>query len=191
MYGFHDFDPLDGFGASDADGLVRQSTMGFADAAARDAALTGGLLEAGMRAYTADDNTYWAYTGGAWVIECEPSQTWAPTISQPGSIARTVQWGWYQRSNGLYRATCRLNITASGSGGNPIIVSTPFTHIEAFGSFAFFDTSLGAYRVGNVLPQSTTEYCFVIDEGIDLYGVAVGDGVTNGDALWLQVTGSF
>jgi hypothetical protein len=150
-----------------------------------------GVLAEGLHTYQDDSNTRTYYNGAAWVIDSEPSQAWTPTINQPGSIAKTVNWGWSQRSNGLYRATCKLSITGSGTGTNAITVSTPFTQVEAFGSFVFFDTSNSFYRSGNVLPQSTTLYSFVIDSGADLYGIAGTDGMTNGDVLWLSVTGSY
>lgn len=190
-YGFHDFAALDGFGASDADGFLRQTTMNFADAAARDAALTGGIVEEGMRAYTRDANTYWWYDGSNWVIETEPAQSWTPTVTQSGTVSKTVNWGWYRRSNGLYEAQCKLTFTGSGTSTNAILISTPLTQVDAFGAFVFYDSSLGEYRVGNVLPNSTTTYSLAIDEGVDLYGIAGTDGITNNDVLWLKVTGRF
>jgi hypothetical protein len=46
--------------------LQNQSIMYFADAAARDAALTGGIVQEGMFAYLADTNTTVYYDGAAW-----------------------------------------------------------------------------------------------------------------------------
>ena len=46
--------------------LQNQSIMYFADAAARDAALTAGIVQEGMFAYLADTNTTYFYTGSAW-----------------------------------------------------------------------------------------------------------------------------
>lgn len=190
-YGFHDFAALDTFGASDADGILRQTTMNFADAAARDAALTGGILEEGMRAYTRDNNTYWAYDGAAWQVEGEPIQSWTPTVTQSVTVSKTVTWGFYRRTNGMYIASCRLDFTGSGTASNAIFVSSPITHVVAGGSFSFYDTSNGFYRSGMVLPDSTTRYSFAIDEGTDLYGKAGTDGITSGDVLWLTVVGNY
>jgi hypothetical protein len=47
--------------------LQNQSIMYFATAAARDAALTAGILQEGMFAYLADSNSVTYYTGSAWV----------------------------------------------------------------------------------------------------------------------------
>lgn len=65
--GFQDFAPLDIFTASDADEIIRQTVMRFTNTAARDAALTGGTLEARMVAVTTADGIYWYYNGSAWV----------------------------------------------------------------------------------------------------------------------------
>jgi hypothetical protein len=46
--------------------LQNQSIMYFADAAARDAALTAGIVQEGMFAYLADTNTTVYYDGSAW-----------------------------------------------------------------------------------------------------------------------------
>jgi len=47
--------------------LQNQSIMYFANAAARDAALTAGIPQEGMFAYLADSNSVTYYTGSAWV----------------------------------------------------------------------------------------------------------------------------
>jgi hypothetical protein len=188
--GYFDKSPGDTLTAANVDTLMLQSVMRFADSAARDTALSSVLAE-GLVAYEDDVNSLKLYDGSAWNIVHEPAQSWSPTISQPGSIAKTVNWGFYRRSGGTYIANCKLSITGSGTAVNAITVSAPITHVVAFGGFVFYDTSLGAYRSGAVLPQSTTLYSFVIDEGADLYGIAAGDGMTNGDIMWLQVTGTY
>lgn len=190
-YGFHDFTAGDTFGASDADGIIRQTTMNFADAAARDAALTGGILEEGMRAYTRDNNTYYAYDGSAWVIESEPVQSWTPTVTQSGAVTKTVTWGFYRRTGGIFVASCRLDFTGSGTASNEIVVTSPITHIVAGGSMTFYDTSGGFWRHGYAVNKSTTTFNFTIDEGTDYYGKAGGDGITSGDVLIMTVTGNY
>lgn len=194
-YGFHDFAPNDVFGATDADGILRQTTMWFEDTTSRDIALSG-ILEEGMRAYTADEDggTFWWYSEALaqWCVETQPVQSWSPiTVTQSGTVTHTVNWANFQKNNGAYRAVCKLTFTGTGSSGNPILVSTPFTHIEGFGNFGFWDDSSGYYRVGIALPHSTTQYSFAIDQGTGLYGMAGSDGITADDILWLQVTGTY
>ncbi len=170
--------------------LMLQGIMRFASTAARDSALSGVLAE-GLHTYQDDSNTITYYTGAAWVVISEPTQTWTPTVTQSGAVAKTTNWAWYKRSGDLYEAQCKLSFTGSGTSTNAILISTPLTQVDASGSFVFYDSSLGQYRVGNVLPNSTTTYSLAIDSGTDLYGIAGTDGITNNDVLWLKVTGRY
>jgi hypothetical protein len=189
-YGITDFTASDTPGASDFDGIMRQTTMAFASVAARDSAMSGKLAE-GQRAYTEDANTFWWYTGAAWVIETEPEQSWTPTLGQGGTVSKTTNWGTYKRSNGRYWAECKLTVSGTGTATNIITVSTPITQVQCGGSFRFWDDSIGWYRVGNVEPNSTTELAFVIERGTALYGIHPNDGLTSGDVLWINVQGTY
>jgi len=65
--GFKDFAAGDVLTAADVDGyLMRQTVMTFADASARDTALSG-VLDEGMVAYLEDVNALTVYNGSAWV----------------------------------------------------------------------------------------------------------------------------
>jgi hypothetical protein len=65
--GFKDWSPGDVLTAADVDGyLMRQTVMTFADASARDTALSG-VLDEGMVAYLEDTNAITVYNGSAWV----------------------------------------------------------------------------------------------------------------------------
>lgn len=189
-YGVTDFTAGDTPGASDFDGIMRQTTMAFASTAARDSAITaiGGPAE-GMRAYTEDDFRFWCYADGAWAIESEPVQDWTPVLSQAGTVTTTVNWGFYQRTRGRYSAECSLTVTGSGSAGNIIAVTTPFTQVSCSGIIRAWDDSIGWDRVGAVVPFSTTLITFRIDQGTDEWGIAPGDGLTADDVLWISVQG--
>lgn len=66
--GFKDFAPGDILTAADVDGyLMRQTVMTFADASARDTALSG-VLDEGMVAYLEDSDYFTVYDGSAWVV---------------------------------------------------------------------------------------------------------------------------
>jgi hypothetical protein len=66
--GFKDFAAGDVLTAADVDGyLMRQTVMTFADASARDSALSG-VLDEGMVAYLEDSDTITVYDGSAWRI---------------------------------------------------------------------------------------------------------------------------
>ncbi len=187
---FHDFTLNEVFTSANADILMRQGIMRFADTSSRDTALSGVLAE-GLHTYQDDANTVTYYTGAAWVILSEPTQAWTPTVTHSGSVAKTTNWAWYKRTGDLYEAQCKLSFTGSGTSTNAILVSTPLTQVDASGSFIFYDSSNSFYRVGNVLPNSTTTYSLAIDSGADLYGIAGTDGITNNDVLWLKVTGRY
>jgi len=65
--GFKDWAAGDVLTAADVDGyLMRQTVMTFADASARDTALSG-VLDEGMVAYLEDVNALTVYNGSAWV----------------------------------------------------------------------------------------------------------------------------
>ena len=65
--GFKDWSPGDVLTAADVDGyLMRQTVMTFADASARDTALSG-VLDEGMVAYLEDTNAITVYNGSSWV----------------------------------------------------------------------------------------------------------------------------
>lgn len=64
--GFKDFAAGDVLTAADVDGyLMRQTVMTFADASARDTALSG-VLDEGMFAYLEDTDSVTVYSGTAW-----------------------------------------------------------------------------------------------------------------------------
>ena len=63
--------------------LQNQSIMYFASAAARDAALTAGIVQEGMFAYLADTNTTTFYNGSAWEPVNDLSN---PTLTSPKEV---------------------------------------------------------------------------------------------------------
>lgn len=191
MYGFTDFATGNVPGATDFDGIMRQTFLGFADADERDTELAA-VLEEGLVAQTLDDETFWRYTGAAWEILFEREKAWtAVTVDQGGAVAHTVNWGSYKRSFGRWDAILKVTFTASGTGGNTIGISTPFDVVSASGGFRFFDSSLGVDRVGFAQGIADDVIGLAIDGGADLYGNAVSDAITADDVLWLDVHGSY
>jgi hypothetical protein len=63
--GFKTFNTGDVLTASEVNGYLMQGILVFADATARDAAITS--PEEGQFAYTKDNNSLWYYSGSAWV----------------------------------------------------------------------------------------------------------------------------
>lgn len=191
MYGFNDFTVGDTPGATDFDGIMRQTIMTFADDTERDTELAA-VLEEGLVARTLDDGTFWTYDGAAWEILAEREKAWTGTsIVQPTAVAHTVNWGSYKRSYGRWDATLKVTFTATGTAGNAIGIATPFDVVGVSGSFAFFDDTLGLYRTGVVLGVADDTMALVIDLGADLFGISGADGITADDVLWLDVHGSY
>ena len=62
--GFKTFNTGDVLTAAEVNGYLMQGVLVFADAAARDAAITS--PQEGQFAYTKDNNSLWYYTGSAW-----------------------------------------------------------------------------------------------------------------------------
>lgn len=62
--GFKTFNTGDVLTASEVNGYLMQGILVFADATARDAAITS--PQEGQFAYTKDNNSLWYYTGSAW-----------------------------------------------------------------------------------------------------------------------------
>lgn len=62
--GFKTFNTGDVLTAADVNGYLMQGVLVFANATARDAAITS--PQEGQFAYTKDDNSLWYYTGSAW-----------------------------------------------------------------------------------------------------------------------------
>jgi len=86
--GFKDWAAGDVLTAADVDGyLMRQTAMTFADASARDTALSG-VLDEGMVAYLEDTDRFTFYTGSAWVdIAQIPA---GPTAAYPWSAGDVI-----------------------------------------------------------------------------------------------------
>lgn len=191
MYGFFDHSAGGTFGATDADGTLRQTIMAFDDVADRDAQLAA-VLEEGLVTQTLDDDTFWKYNGSDWEILFEREKAWTGTsITQPTAVAHTVNWGSYRRSYGRWDATLKVTFSAAGSAGNAIGIATPFDVVSASGTFTFLDDTLGQYRQGGVLGVADDTMALVIDLSDDLYGISGADGITSGDVLWLDVHGSY
>jgi len=79
--GFKDWTAGDVLTAADVDGyLMRQTVMTFADASARDTALSG-VLNEGMMAYLEDTDVTTFYDGSNWIATNNPSLIATATLS--------------------------------------------------------------------------------------------------------------
>src|SRR5262245_28744857 len=138
LYGFNDYTTGDTPGATDFDGLMRQTFMGFDDTTERDSELSA-VLEEGLLAQTLEDETFWRYDGDDWEILFERVKGWSPEVTQGSTVANTLEWATYKRSFGRWDASFHTTFTATGSAGEPITISPPFATIGVGGTFTFYD----------------------------------------------------
>lgn len=190
MYGFNDFAVGNTPGATDFDGIMRQTIMTFADVAERDTELAA-VLEEGLVTQTLDDDTFWKYNGTIWEILFEKEKTWTPTITQNTAVANTLVWASYRRSYGRWDAGFQTTFTGTGTAGFQITLSAPLTTIGVAGTFTFYDDSLALFRNGTILPGPGGTIALAIDLGADYFGNAASDGIAADDVLVVDMHGSY
>jgi hypothetical protein len=144
--GFQDFAALDVLSASDVDEIMRQTTMRFASAAARDSALAGNL-EAGMLAQTTDTQIYWRYNGSAWIGWLSPEYSFSVLTGSNVTIGNGTFVGSYQYAPDGIRIRWRLafGTTSSFNGGNatwvlPISLANG-SAVSCLGTAIWYDSS--------------------------------------------------
>ena len=89
--GFKTFNTGEVLTAADVNGYLMQGVLVFADATARDAAITS--PQEGQFAYTKDNNSLWYYTGSAWAASGATGDIEGVTVTSPltgGGTSGTV-----------------------------------------------------------------------------------------------------
>jgi hypothetical protein len=129
---FKDFATLEVLTAADVDAyLMRQGVMTFASAAARDAALVGGIVVEGMVAYLEDTNAVTVYDGAAWVEVTRVGlpTSYTPTLSQGASsnISKSVQRSRWSRLGIWTIWQFSIACTGAGTAGSAITLTLPDT----------------------------------------------------------------
>ena len=151
--GFKDFVAADVLTAAQVDDyLMSQAVMRFADAAARNAALTE--VE-GMVAYLKDSNTITCYDGTSWwtVGKASKAVTAGVTfINQGASPTYTDTVNEYTIINGICDWWFKLDITSAGTAGTAFYLTLPATADNdagrEVGSGIVFDASIPTIDVG-------------------------------------------
>lgn len=156
--GFKDFAAGDILTAADVDGyLMRQTVMTFADASARDSALSG-VLDEGMVAYLEDTNRTTYYDGSAWQDIAKSSSIGTWTTFTPSlnvwTLGNGTLTGAYCRINdvvGVY-LDLTLGSTSTVTGSTPTIdlpftASTQNSVFSAFMGQAGVDAYMGLFNI--------------------------------------------
>jgi hypothetical protein len=162
--GYKDWTSGDVLTAADLeDYTVKQSVMRFASAAARNSALAS-VLDEGMMAWLDDVNCMTVYSGSAWstIGPVHGALTsWAPTVTQSGSVTVTVNYATYQRIGRMIIGEFKVTVTGSGSASNAVTIGgipvTASVSDQLVGSCRLFDTSASQTYMGHLVLTSTTQ----------------------------------
>lgn len=200
--GYKDFTSGDVLTAAQVDDyLMLQAVMRFADASARDTALSAVLTE-GLVAYLKDVDTVTMYTGSVWITAYHigAMTSWTPTLWQgeaggpggaPNVVTATVEYAKYQRMGRLITGSYRLTATAGGitTGDDNVYVSTPVAAATSFNSVGaghIYDDSVPRYFAGTLSLASTGKFAYVGHDSATAMDYALVP-LASGDV----VTGSF
>lgn len=99
-----------------------------------------------------DVNTYLMGEGGAWT-------TWAPTVTQSGTVTHTATRAKYARYGRTIHFSASLAITGSGTGANDITITLPVTSAASgivIGVGEVYDASVNTVYHGTLYAHSTT-----------------------------------
>ena len=157
--GYKDWAAGDVLTAADLeDYTVKQSVMRFADAAARDTALTSVVTE-GMTAYLKDVDTLTTRGGSAWenLAQIGAWRSWTPTLTasttNPTLGANSTAAGIYVKVGRLIVAQFAIQFGTSGTnaGSGFYRINLPVTAAQQFVASAAFH-SVGSVRLFNSGP---------------------------------------
>lgn len=89
----------------------------------------------GQRIYETDTDREYVYDGSAWVEMGRPGvwTDFTPTLTQSGTVTKTVTRGRYMRSGRWITASAYLSVTGSGSGSNAVVVGLPVAAVDLGG----------------------------------------------------------
>ena len=173
--GYHDFVAGEVLSAANLEDYCQnQTTMRFASAAARDAALAAVLTE-GLRAYLIDLNVETVYSGSTWstVGPVHGALTsWTTTCTQSATPTFTITSATYTRTGRWVQGECVLTFTATpGTANNAIVVSIPVacnssTNL-AIGFGYWLDSSSGIFYNYHAIPAGATTSVWLLTTSTD------------------------
>lgn len=171
------------------DYLMRQTVMVFASAAARDAAVSGVVVE-GMCAYLTDTNKLTTYDGSSWWTTGyagNATLSHTPGLVQGVTVAKTVTVSAYRVVDGICDWWFKLDITGTGTGGSIVVVTLPVDAAAIdfiAGPGSGYDVSTPFLYMGEWEIASTTAATLRVHAGTsDLYGATPNVALASGDIL--------
>lgn len=111
----------------------------------------------GLEIYETDTDRVYIHDGSNWkqVNDLGTLQTYTPTLTQSGSVTKTVTQCLYKQTGRWSAGVIDLAVTGSGTGANPILVGLPSAVSAgtnaAIGHGYVFDSSAGTFYTGIVL----------------------------------------
>lgn len=174
--GFKDFTAGAVLTAAEVDGyLMRQTAMTFADASARNTALSG-VLDEGMVAYLEDTNSITFYTGSAWIVIYSDWVSFTPAWANLTEGSATNVGRYKYTTSGLHvQATIQLAADSSVTGTVAVTIPNSVTSasggINSVGCAYLSDAATRVYAEGCYAPSASTS--------ITLVQGATGAGLVN------------
>jgi hypothetical protein len=168
--GFKDFAAGDILTAADVDGyLMRQTVMTFADASARDTALSG-VLDEGMAAYEEDTDRIKVYDGSNWddLIVMTGAGKWAdytPSFSGIGFSSYTARFSSVDNIVHVWFDGVVNSDTGTFEIGMPTAMVPSTTTPAPIGNVRGFDISLSYAWEGYVTTRTADVVQFVTGGG--------------------------
>jgi hypothetical protein len=156
---------------------------------------TGASLSEGVAEFDLDTNDLLFYSGSAFSTVGPvhgAGKTWTPAVTQSGSVTVTVTDAKYWRVGRLVHAFAKLAVTGSGTAGNIVTVTVPFTAAAAntfVGIGSIFDTSASTFYSGTARLQSTTVVAIIPHNATSYLGsAAFSAGLAAGDNVDISIT---
>jgi hypothetical protein len=119
-----------------------------------------------------------------------PWSSYTPTLTQSGTLSKTVNYAKYKRIGRTIFATVDLSITSGGASGVAIEIGLPVTAAAAggvVGVFRYFDSGSTIYAGTALASTTSVVQCFVSGNGNPM-GINPAFGAANGDSIQMHVT---
>ena len=197
--GFKDFVAGDVLTADQVDTyLMQQSVMRFADASARDTALSGVLAE-GMFAYLDDTDAVTVYTGSAWRVLWSDWISFTPSWTNMTTSSDTAS---YRYSPGRIQITGRGTLSAVLTGSPTLTLPNSHTIAteaqstwQPFTGWVFWrDVDANLTYYSHAAYSSTTTITFYVPNNSGTYDYANNVGASipfvavSGDLFWYDLS---
>lgn len=149
------------------------------------------LPAAGDQIFETDTGKTLMYDGTSWWtigILGNTATDHTPTITQSGTVAKTVAYSKYRIINGVCEWWFKLDITGAGTAGSVVFLSTPVnintSASQHCGAGVILDSSVPTIDAGSWEVASITTIALSVGEGTNnLWGATPNIGLASGDSI--------